>query len=93
MGVAAVALLVIAFAVVSSLQASRNRRLAGLERAAREELAAELRRSNLERARLFATAGNLATAESLAWREVAAAPESDEPLWALRELLTAASPA
>ena len=80
------ALLLVVFALVSGLQARRNRILARSESAARETLALELRRSNLDRARLFAMAGNLSAAEELSWTELLHSPDSDEALWALRDL-------
>ena len=62
----------IAFAVVASVQARRLQR--------------ELTRSQLERGALLTRSGALEAAESLLWPLLLAEPESEEALWALRNL-------
>lgn len=52
------------------------------------QLASELRRSRIERARLLAQNGNLTAAEELLWRYHLESPQARDTQWALRELYT-----
>lgn len=60
--------------------------LRGVANASAARLASELRRSNLERGRLFAQSGNLEQAESLLWAEHLRTPDARETRWALWDL-------
>lgn len=84
--VVGVVLLTTTFALVAGLQARRNRSLAEAVGGTRDDLARELRRSNVDRGRLFAMAGHLQVAEELLWGELSRTPDSDEALWGLRDL-------
>ncbi len=91
-GALAFVLLLAAFAVVSSVQAKRNRDLATRERAAHDEveglsvqLRAEAASSNVERGRALAMAGQFQQAERILWREHLLDPDSPHPYWALWE--------
>lgn len=71
--------LLVAFTVVSRLQATRNRDLAA-------ELAVELRAGDIERGRVMARSDNLVAAEELLWNRHLEAPDSRHSFWALWEL-------
>ncbi len=81
-----IVLLVLAFALFAGVQARRNRALADSVGLTRDALARELRRSNLDRARLFAMAGHLQKAEDLLWGELAHSAGAQDVLWGLRDL-------
>ena len=70
---------VLAFAVMSSMQAARNRELA-------EGLRAELRANQIERGRSLAQTTNPQSGEDLIWREHLLDPDSRHSFWALWEL-------
>jgi WD40 repeat protein/serine/threonine protein kinase len=72
------------FAVVSGIQAERNRRLANSEASARQRAERELSVSNIERGRLFGIGGN-GLGEDLIWREYLRDPGSPHAYWALWE--------
>ncbi len=69
--------------LVFALYASRQARVKG-ELAA--DLAEELSRSHLERGYLSTQLGAMETAETQLWREFLSRPDSEETLWALRNL-------
>jgi WD40 repeat protein len=90
---AAVMLVLVVFALVSFIQAERNRRLAADERHARDQadaasaqLQREVRASRIERGRLLGRTGDLVAAEELIWREYLQDPTSEHSFWALWEL-------
>ena len=78
--------LLVAFGVVSTIQAERNRIQAQRNRQLADGLATALTVSNIERGRLFTRTGHILGAEELIWREHLMNPQSNHTYWALWEL-------
>ncbi len=76
----------VAFAVVAAREARENRRLAEELGRSSAHLDRELFRSELERGMLFTRLGGLAAAEEVLWPQLFAQPDSEDALWALRDL-------